>query len=444
MTKTAIKSSPPRALPVFRPALGACRYRRRCHSEATWSIALLLSIVLSVSGCVTKQVRTVDMTPPTQSTTVTDEALLLDVGVAVFDANVPEDYDAQVENMIQPEIRRAEANYFPYFAKNLLQSTGNWGAVRVVPVPTHAVDVIVNGKILHSTGERMEAELSVTDATGRRWFTRTYKSLASKYAYDPAVPATVDPFQSVYKSLANDMLAFRETLTAAQILEIRRVAEMQFARDFAPDAFGDYLTQNETGDLRVVRLPAENDPMIARVRKVRDREYLFIDTLDEYYESYQRDMFSTYQNWRKASYEEAIAYEELRAQSRAQAIGGTVAMVGGVAAMVESDEPEVDIGGIVAVMGGAVTLKSALDKRAEAAMHAEALEEIGASAETELMPQTIDLENQVVRLKGTVDEQYGQLRALLRELYFKDLELPVPPLADALEAVSDSPDHPQE
>lgn len=444
MTRTAIKSSPPRALPVFRPTLGARRCRHRRRAGAIWSIALLLSIVLSVSGCVTKQVRTVDMTPPTQSTTVTDEALLLDVGVAVFDANVPEDYDAQVENMIQPEIRRAEANYFPYFAKNLLQSTGNWGAVRVVPVPTHAVDVIVNGKILHSTGERMEAELSVTDATGRRWFTRTYKSLASKYAYDPAVPATVDPFQSVYKSLANDMLAFRETLTAAQILEIRRVAEMQFARDFAPDAFGDYLTQNETGDLRVVRLPAENDPMIARVRKVRDREYLFIDTLDEYYESYQRDMFSTYQNWRKASYEEAIAYEELRAQSRAQAIGGTVAMVGGVAAMVESDEPEVDIGGIVAVMGGAVTLKSALDKRAEAAMHAEALEEIGASAETELMPQTIDLENQVVRLKGTVDEQYGQLRALLRELYFKDLELPVPPLADAPEAVSDSPDRPQE
>ncbi|MFM7119843.1 MAG: hypothetical protein ACKOZX_06260, partial [Gammaproteobacteria bacterium] len=401
--------------------------------------ALLLTIGLLLTGCVTKQVRTVDMTPPTQSAVAIDEALLLDVGVAVFDANVPEDYDAQVENMIQPEIRRAEANYFPYFAKNLLQSTGNWGAVRVVPVPTHAVDVIVNGKILHSTGERMEAELTVTDATGRRWFSRTYTALASKYAYDPAVPSTVDPFQSVYKALANDMLAFRETLTPVQVLEIRRVAEMQFARDFAPDAFGDYVTPADDGSLTVTRLPAEDDPMIARVRKVRDREYLFIDTLDEYYESYQRDVFPTYQNWRKASYQEAIAYEELRAQARARAIGGTVDMVGGVAAMVESDDPAVDVGGIVAVMGGAVTLKSALDKRAEAEMHAEAMAEIGASAETELMPQTIDLENQVVRLKGTVDEQYGQLRGLLRELYFKDLDLPVPPLAGMDEAPTDDP-----
>ncbi|MGA1371157.1 MAG: hypothetical protein ACO3Z6_06125 [Pseudomonadales bacterium] len=403
--------------------------------------ACIFAGIMTLSGCVTSELRTVDMTPPAQAATPIDEALLLDVGIAVFDENVPEDYDAQVKEMIQPEIRRAEANYFPYLTKNLLQSTGNWGAVRVVPVPTHAVDVVVRGRILHSTGERLEAEITVVDATGRLWFKRPYTGLASKYAYDASVPPTIDPFQGLYKNLADDMLAYRETLSATQVQEIRRVAEMQFARDFAPDAFGDYVT-DANGLLTVRRLPAEDDPMLARVRRVRDREYLFIDTLDEYYENYQRQVFVPYQNWRKATYAEAIAFAELQAQSRAQMIGGAVAMVGGVAAMVESDDPVVDVAGIVGVVGGAVTLKSALDKRAEAAMHAEALEELGASAEAEVMPRTIELENQVVRLKGTVDEQYAELRGLLRRLYFEDLDLPPSPQAGdrPAEADSTSPD----
>jgi len=401
--------------------------RMGCPGIGWLGIGWLGVVVLALGGCVSKEVRTVDMTPPQQSATITDERLLLDVGVAVFDPNVPESYDEQVETLIQPEIRRAEASYFPYFAKNLLQSTGNWGAVRVVPVPTHAVDVVIDGKILHSTGERLSMEITVNDATGRRWFSKTYESLASKYAYDPAISQTIDPFQAIYKGLADDMLAFRDTLTPEQIAEIRTAAEMQFARDFAPDAFGGYLRAGPDGKTELLRLPAEDDPMLARVRRVRDREYLFIDTLDEYYENYHRAIYSPYQNWRRATYEEAIAYEQLRAQARARLIGGTVAMVGGVAAMVESNDPAVDLGGLISVIGGAVTLKSAIEKRAEAEMHSEALQEVGAAAEAEFVPHTIELENQVVRLQGTVEEQYQELRGILRDLYFEDLDLPPPP-----------------
>ena len=94
------------------------------------------------------------MTPPQQADSTVPENLLLDVGVAVFDPNVPEDYDEQIEENIAPEVRRAESNYVAYYLKNLLQSTGNWGAVRVVPRSTNAVDLIVSGSILHSDGER--------------------------------------------------------------------------------------------------------------------------------------------------------------------------------------------------------------------------------------------------------------------------------------------------
>lgn len=107
------------------------------------------------------------MTPPAVYEVVQSENELLDVGIVVFDANVPTEYDEQIEQLVQPEIRAAEASYMPYFAKNLLQSTGNWGSVRVIPRESFAFDVIVTGKILHSDGESIALELSVSDASGR-------------------------------------------------------------------------------------------------------------------------------------------------------------------------------------------------------------------------------------------------------------------------------------
>lgn len=394
-----------------------------CHLPRLYAGLLLLAL----SGCVTQEVRIVDMTPPEQFTGVQSESELLDIGVAVFDPNVPEDYDEQIEALIQPDIRRAEANYMAFFAKNLLQSTGNWGAVRVVPRPTHAVDLIVSGKILHSDGESMSLELSAADATGRAWFTRTYDALASKYAYAEGIPANIDPFQTIYKQFADDLLAYRSELTDEDIHIIRSTAEMKFAQDFAPDAFADHISTTADGEFELRRLPAQDDPMLERVRKIREREYLFIDTLDEYFENFHREMYPSYQSWRRASYEEAIAYKELKAQARSRTIGGAVAIAGGIAAMTESNNSYVDTSGLVSVISGAMLMKSAIAKRDEAQMHAEVLQEVGVAAESEIVPYTIELENQTVRLQGSVDQQYDELRGILRRVYFADLGLPVPP-----------------
>ncbi len=386
----------------------------------------LLAVAFLLAGCVSETVRIVDMTPPEQLQGAQSESELLDIGIAIFDPNVPEEYDEQIKQLVQPEIRRAEANYMPYHAKNLLQSTGNWGAVRVVPRPTNAVDVSVTGKILHSNGESMGLEMTVIDATGKEWFTKKYEALASKYAYDDGIPQGIDPFQTVYKNFADDLLDYRKSLSPEEIQQIRATAEMKFAQDFAPDAFSDHISQAKGGEFELVRLPAENDPMLGRVRKVREREYLFIDTLDEYYENFHREMYPSYQNWRKATYEEAIAYKELKAQSTARAIGGAVAIAGGIAAMSESSNAYVDTSGLMSVMSGALLLKTAITKRDEAQIHAEVLEEVGVAAEGEIMPHTIELENQSVRLQGNVDQQYDELRGILRRLYFSDLGLPEP------------------
>lgn len=165
--------------------------------------------------------------------------------------------------------------------------------------------------------------------------------------------------------------------------------------------------------------------MLKRVQRVREREYLFIDTLDEYYANFHRQMYPAYQDWRRASYDQAIAYKALQAQARERTIGGTIAIIGGVASIYESSDAYVDASGIVGVVAGATLLTSAVSKRNEAEQQAERLRELGSAAEAELVPTTIELENQTLRLQGNVDEQYDELKAILRQVYFEDLGLEI-------------------
>ena len=380
-----------------------------------WRILLLVGL-FQLYGCVTQTVRTVDMAPPKTLGVPPSEELLLDVGISVFDPNVPESFDEQNELNIQPEIRRAESNYMAYIAKNLLQSTGNWGAVRVVPRLSYAVDVTVSATILHSDGERLNLRVVASDARGQVWFDNVYETLASKYAYDASMPRDIDPYQATYNKIANDLLRFRMALTDDEILAVRTTAEMRFARDLATDAFEDYVIETTSGAFQIRRLPAPDDPMLSRVRMIREREYLFIDTLDEYFSSFANEMFNPYQNWRRATYSEAIAYREERNKARARLLAGTAGIVAGVAAQT-SDNTVTQYAGTMGIIGGAMMIKSGIAKRADAQLHIEVLRELGTSAEAEIMPHTIELENESIALQGSVDEQYEELRRILRKIY---------------------------
>ena len=382
-----------------------------------------MTLLLLLAGCVTQTVRTVDLTPPRQSATALTEEQLLDVGVALFDPNIPEDYDVQIEQIIQPEIRLAEARYMPFVAKNMLQSTGNWGAVRVVPRQSDAVDLSVNGKIIESDGEKLVVDIRVTDASGKTWFDKRYTSLASKYVYLDKSPQSIDAFQSLYRDLANDMLSYRETLSSSDVLEIRQTAEMKFARSFAADAFSGYLLQIDEGEYQLLRLPAENDPMLMRVREIREREYLFIDTLDEFYANYSRQMLPVYDGWRRATYADAIEFKALQAQSRSQIIGGSLAIAAGIGGIYSSDNPYVDASGVASVGGGATLIISGLNKKQQSAQLADRLREIGSDTEAELIPTTIQLDNETLRLTGSVEQQYTELRKILRRLYLEEYGL---------------------
>ncbi|MEJ2130682.1 MAG: hypothetical protein P8Y95_03455 [Gammaproteobacteria bacterium] len=377
------------------------------------------SVVLAavtLTACVSQTVRTVDMTQPTQANVDIPEELLLDVGVTLLEPGIPEDPEKREAKAILPDVRLAEAHYIPFTLKRMLQSTGQWGAVRVITRPSNAVDVSVRGEILHSDGERLELKVEVVDATGEVWFKERYEARASKYAYDEeTVPADIDPFQPIYRKIHDDMVAYREQLSAADVERIRQVAELRFAGDIAPEAYGDYVVLDRD-TYRLNRLPAENEPMLERIRRVREREYLFIDTLEEYYSDFRQNMSGPYQNWRKYTFEEAIALKELRAKARANTLAGAGAVLMGLAAQA-SNSTVMRSAGQVGIIGGGVLLTQGFKYRAEARLHVSALEELGSSLQSEVTPSVIELEDRTVTLTGTLDEQYEQWREILRELY---------------------------
>ena len=399
------------------------------HPATRWLTLLALCSLLP--ACVSQTVKSTSVPAVKTAETEVDEALLLDVSIAVFDPGL-EDYEEGQQ--IYPEVRKAEARYMPNLLSEAMQSSGAWGAVRVVPYASQITDLMVQGEILHSDGEELTLKITATDSRNVVWLDKKYQSNASRYAYRASTRTNQDPFQAMYNTIANDLLEQLEELRDKDRADIRLVSELLFAQSFSKEAFAGYLATNRQDRYLIMRLPAADDPMLERVRGIRERDHLFIDTMQEYHSDFNGQMIGPYQEWRKLSYEEAIALQELRAESRRRLIAGGVAILAGIAAGSSSDSTS-RAASNVAIVGGGYLLKSGLEKRGEAEIHVQALEELGMSLEAEITPSVIELDDRTVMLSGNVEDQYSQWRELLAEIYQAEigsLELP-PESADTLD-----------
>ena len=370
-----------------------------------------------LSACATHTVKSTSYTPVIQDSQNVPEDLLLDVGVAIFDPGL-DDMDDDVEELTNPQIRVAESRYAPFLLAETLQRSANWGIVRLMPNASSPMDLYINGTILESNGESMAMRIEVIDSTGRHWYTKLYDQEISQFSYDPSQRQQNDPFQILYNNIANDLLAWKKAnIEEDEIMEIRMISEILFAQRFSPEVFDDYLIQNRDGYLEIISLPADSDPMLSRIRDIRERDFMFIDTVQDYYATYVRQMRLPYDSWREQSYYETITLRELEASARRRFIAGAATVVGGLAAATQGSNYGTAIGGAYAVGAGAYLLKSGFDKQAEARIHMEALEELGQSLENEVAPQVINLDDRTITLSGSVDEQYEQWREILADLY---------------------------
>jgi hypothetical protein len=392
------------------------------------SLAAVGAVVL-VSGCAARHTHVTDPVEVIQAQTEVPEERLLDVTIVVFDPGLADKDELELaEKGIFPDVRKSEARFIPVHLMRTLQATGHWGAVRVMPAEG-ASDLMVFGQIQRSNGKDLDLEIRVLDATGEEWLERTYRGRANGQAYVERPPQQQgeeeEPYQDLYNQIANDILEERNRRKPEEIERVREAALLRFAADLAPQAFGDYLSVDDRGRVEVERLPAEDDPMLARIARIRVRDDLFVDTLNEHYADFYERMDEPYDDWRTFSYEEQLAYEELRKESILKKVLGGLALLG--AALTDGNSSGARIARDAAMIGGMAAIQSGMQKGEEAKIHLAALKELAASFDSEIAPLLVDVEGQTLRLTGSAETQFATWRKLLRELFAAEKGLPLDP-----------------
>ena len=403
-----------------------------------------VALACLASGCVVQETRPLPQLQAVQATEEIPAERLLDVGIHLFDPGVPKEAEENPElaekMRIYPEIRKAEARYFPTQLRETMAGSAQWGAVRIVPALVDAVDLAVYGRIVESNGAQLKLAIRAVDATGRVWLEQEYEGRADTRAYRAGGNMDRDPFENVYVNIANDLLAARRKLGKEHLVTVQRVSDMRFASDFAPAAFSGYMEkERRTGYYKVVRLPADNDPLVKRMGEIRERDDSLVDTVSDSYASFSDKMQGPYSDWRRYTHDEIVAEEKLKAQARNRIALGAIAVAAAVLVPDNCGSATCDRAASAArygaAAGGVAAVMSGLKKREEARIHTDALKELSSSFDAEAAPLVVDVQGRTLRLTGTAEQQYAEWRRLLHELYVDETGLPAgAPVADRPQA----------
>ncbi len=379
-----------------------------------------VTIVLVNTACTVSEVVRTEQTRLDVACLQVSEALLLDVGVLHFDAGVPEGNDIE-KTRIYPEVREAEARYLPYHIKTTLQGTGFWGAVRVIPSAAVATDIYISGQIEESDGEFVTLLLRTYDATGHFWFEKSYSMQTGISSYAEYRDRTQDPYQKIFNDFANDLHAHAMSFEPKQIARIREVSELQFFSEMAPDAFGEHLVYDEDGIATVLRLPAQNDPMVDRLRQIRERDRLVVDTLNEHYANFYYGIALPYEGWRKRTREQSVAYRQTRKSAVRRALIGAAVVAGSMTIDTSSSSYSRsrtrNYARAVVADRGWQTIVNAFKQHRAAGIHREEIKELSESFVAEAAPMVVEVQGETMRLTGTAEAQYESWRKLLRDIY---------------------------
>jgi hypothetical protein len=429
--------------------------RDSARSAGAWRLAAC-ALALLAGGCMVKETRPQPKLTAVQATREIPAEQLLDVGIRLFDTGVPKEIEDHPEKgekqRISPEIRKAEARYLPTLLRATLEGTGQWGAVRVVPAKT-LMDVDVDGRIVESTGYRLTLDIDVSDSTGRHWFSKRYTREADTSAYREGTGKGRDPFQNIYVEIANDMLAFRERLAPADLAAMPRLTKLRFGDDLAPAAFHEYLAKDRPRDgkseYRVVRLPADGDPIVDRVDRIRQRDAAMIDTVSDHYGVFADKMADPYTGWRRSTYDEIEAEEKTQREATQRKLLGVGAIVAGIAMpnlcgrsptygnyVCNAGE---SVARAAAVGGGVMAVISGFEKGKQAQIHTDAIKEITGSFQSEAAPLVVDVEGRTLKLTGSAEAQYAEWRRLLHDLYQEETGIAADPSAADGRAAAGAP-----
>ena len=384
------------------------------------NVSWMVFILFFLTGCAAHNAQKVGPTTMMKAQEEILEDQLFDVGIQVFESEKISEEQAKEEHTSE-EIRKAENHFIPYHMKNTLQQSGYWGAVRVLPTVAESIDVLIKGKILESNGEHLVLQVEVVDATGKRWFTKKYESEATLASYSGNRMGEKDAYQDIYNAISNDMATYRMNLPPDAAKKIRTVSKLKFAEDFAPSAFNGYLAKDKN-IITVNRLPAEDDPIMVRLLKIRERENMYVDTLNGYYEEYYSEMWASYENWRKLNYEEVKAIKKIKRDATMRKLAGVLLLAGAIALNSGQSNNTGALQASMILIGGQVIVQG-FNISKEAEIHSAAIKELSESFGSEMRPIVMELEGNQYELTGSAEEQFKHWRELLQQIYFAETGL---------------------
>ena len=325
---------------------------------------------------------------------------LLEIGVRVFGTAQKEAEEYEIGDWVFDEIIQKETQFLPHLLKNTLVDSRQWGAIRVIPDRDPSLDLIVEGQIVQSDGETLELQIRAFDSSGREWLNKTYADQSIQEEYPESTRFTlentfdainfVDPFQDIYNRIANDLVAVRTNLGEQTLRDLNLVTDMLYAGDLSPSDFSGAVKENEDGLLVIDRLPSLDDPMMARVADMKYRHHLFIDTVDEYYQTLYEDIQPAYVLWRRYSIDQITEIETSQQEASQSDYGSS---------------------------SGFLSLSQRYDRFKWSKIFEREFNDLAAGFNNELAPAFLELNSQVHGLTGTMEQQYREWRGILRRLF---------------------------
>ena len=176
------------------------------------------------------------------------------------------------------------------------------------------------------------------------------------------------------------------------------MAKLRYAESLSPEAFAGFLATDEQGLLTAVRLPADDDPMMARVQRIQNQEYLFIDTVDEQYLQLSQEMGPTYNLWRQYGREQAIYKEDYQRRLAARDSQGR--------------------------RGTFPAMQQTYNAFKWTKIQQQDLHELAVGFDNEVAPTVLEASGKVFRLSGTLDNQYAEWRDILKQIFALETGLP--------------------
>jgi hypothetical protein len=293
--------------------------------------------------------------------------------------------------------------------RDVLTAAQRWGPVRVLPEASQLAALTVTGEVRLSDGRQLVIALRAIDASHRVWLDQEFAShaepspanlLASEQAGGLSGSSATrspghimadkpHPFAALFEDIKVALAQALEEVPIKHLERLGPISQLRYGAELAPDAFADYVRIDDSR-VELLRLPASDDPMLERIERIRRQEALFIDTVDEQYVDLQQQLLPTYALWLQSVREQAEYLEDYtqRAASR---------------------ELRADAGSFAAMQQVYATYRSVRIQEQD-------LFDLAAGFTNETETTVMQTDDRVVRLSGTLDQQYKQWRQLLAQI----------------------------